>query len=79
MREPGCQHCDGLWERYRVSVMEYTRLDSKMKLAQLRYEQEIESLKTKLSDAEKERDVVRRLIIEHEQDAHPGARLTVFD
>jgi hypothetical protein len=59
--------------------MEYTRLDSKMKLAQLRYEQEIASLQAKLKQAEAEREEVRRLIIEHEQESHPETRPTVFD
>jgi len=59
--------------------MEYTRLDSKMKLAQLRYEQEIASLQSKLKQAEDEREEVRRMIIEHEQESHPETRPTVFD
>jgi len=59
--------------------MEFTRLDSQMKLAHLRYEHEVASLQAKLTNAEAERDEVRRLIIEHEQESHAEARPTVFD
>ena len=59
--------------------MDYTRLASKLKLAQLRYEQEIESLQNMVTEAERERDEVRRLIVEHEVARHPGGRPTVFD
>ena len=79
LRVEGCKDCDGLWDRYRVAVLEYTRLDSQMKLARLRYEQEMATLQGKLQEAEKERDEVRRLIVEHEQTTHPESRLTVFE
>ena len=79
MRVEGCQHCDGLWDRYKVSVLEYTRLASKMKLARLRYEQEIASLQASLEASEKEREEVRRLILDHEKATHPETRLTVFE
>ncbi len=79
MRVDGCQNCDGLWDQYKVSVLEYTRLTSKMKLARLRYEQEIAALQAKLREAGKERDELRRLILEHEKSAHPETRPTVFE
>ena len=79
MRIEGCRHCDGLWDRYKVSVLEYTRLASKMKLARLRYEQEIASLQAKVQAAQTERDEVRRLILEHEKTTHPDTRLTMFE
>jgi hypothetical protein len=78
LRVDGCQHCDVLWERYRGAVLEYTRLGSKLKLARLRYEQEIEKLQAKLGDAEQERNDLRRQIVEHEQAMHPETKTTVF-
>ncbi len=62
-----------------MSVLEYTRLTSKVKLARLRYEQEIADLQSKLDAAEKERDEIRRLILEHERTTHPETRLTAFE
>jgi hypothetical protein len=76
LRSEGCPDCDGLWERYKNSVLEHTRLTSKLRVAQLRYEQEIQELQAKLHGAEQERDEVRRLIIEHEQSAHPDTKLS---
>ena len=79
MRVEGCRDCDGLWDRYKVSVLDYTRLASKMKLARLRYEQEITGLQASLEAAEKEREEVRRLILEHEKATHAETRLTAFE
>jgi hypothetical protein len=76
LRAEGCQDCDGLWERYKTSVLEHTRLTSKLRLAQLSYEQEVHDLQAKLRDAEQERDEIRRLIIEHERTTHPGTKLS---
>ena len=76
MRLEGCPDCDGLWERYRNSVLEHTRLTSKLRLAQLRYEQRLQDLQAKLRSAEQERDEVRRLIIEHERATHPDTKLS---
>jgi hypothetical protein len=76
MRAEGCEHCDRLWERYKNSVLEHTRLSSKLRVAQLRYEQEMEDLQGRLRNAEQERDEVRQLIVEHERTMHPGAKLS---
>jgi len=65
-----------LWERYKNSVLDHTRLTSKLRIAQLRYEQEIHELQAKLREAEGERDEVRRLIVEHERSTHPDTKLS---
>lgn len=79
MRSEGCRDCDGLWERYKTSVLEHTRLTSQVRLAQLRYEQELHDLQSKLRDAEQERNEIRRLIVEHERATHPGTKLSFSD
>ena len=76
MRSEGCPDCDGLWERYKNSVLEQTRLTSKLRLAQLRYEQQAHHLQDKLRAAEQEREEVRRLIVEHERAMHPDTTLS---
>jgi hypothetical protein len=50
-----------------------------MKLARLRYEEEMEELQTKLREAEKERDEVRGMILDHERTKHPETRPTTFE
>jgi len=79
LRSEGCVDCDGLWERYKNSVLEHTRLTSKLRVAQLRYEQELTELHAKLRVAEQERDEVRHLIVEHERTTHPGNKLSFSD
>jgi hypothetical protein len=79
LRVEGCQNCDELWDRYKVSVLEYTRLTSKMKLAKLRYERQIAELQNKLDEAGQARDEGRRQILEHERAVHPDTRLTAFE
>jgi hypothetical protein len=70
MRQDGCQHCDRLWELYEKAVMAHTRLESKAKLARLRYEKEMSKLDGQVKEALAERQRLRQEILEHERQAH---------
>ena len=70
MREHGCHDCDRLWELYEKAVMAHTRLESKAKLARLRYEKEISKLDGQVQEALAERQRLKLEIVKHERQAH---------
>ena len=70
MREDGCHDCDRLWELYEKAVMAHTRLESKAKLARLRYEKEMSKLDGQVASALAERQRLKQAILEHERQAH---------
>ena len=74
MREDGCQNCDRLWELYEKAVMAHTRIESKAKLARLRYEKEMAKLDAQVAAALAERQRLKQEIIDHERQAHASTK-----
>lgn len=74
MRQEGCPDCDRLWASYEQAVMSHTRLQSKAKLARLRYEQEMAKLDAQVLAAAEERKRLRHEIMEHERQAHTATK-----
>jgi hypothetical protein len=74
MRTEGCPDCDRLWGLYEKAVMTHTRIESKAKLARLRYEKEMAKLESQVAAALAERQRLKKEITEHEQQAHASSQ-----
>ncbi len=74
MRQNGCKDCDRLWELYEKAVMAHTKIESKAKLAKLRYEKEMAKLDSQVATALAERQRLKQAILDHEQEAHAATQ-----
>ncbi len=74
MRQDGCPDCDRLWKQYEKAVMTHTRLESKVKVAKLRFEKEMAELENSMAAAIAERHRLKQEILEHESKAHPATK-----
>jgi hypothetical protein len=67
MRDQKCDECQRLWQEYSRATTDHIRLDSKLRLAALSYDQEgILVLTRQVEGAEEQREWAREAIRKHE-------------